>query len=170
VKRETKETRVSELIDLFKENNSFYLLDFKNMTVSQSVDLRKTLRRNSYSFKVVKNRLAIRSLPDELPESLKQYFRQPTGVAFASHDPVSLARILKDFSTQNKVLAVKGGVFEGRFFAPERFEEIATLSSREELLAKIGSSMTFPLMKLLRTWQAPLVNLGRMLSQLKSKK
>lgn len=170
MKREVKEKRISELTDLFNQHKSFYLLDFKNMTVSQSVDLRKILKKNSYFIKVVKNRLAIRALPRELPESLRQFFRQPTAIAFASQDPIALARILKDFSTQNKVLTVKGGALEGKFFASERFEEIIRLASREELLAKIGSLMALPIIKLLRTWQAPLANLGRMLSQLKTKK
>jgi large subunit ribosomal protein L10 len=65
---------------------------------------------------------------------------------------------------------VKGGILEGQVVAPERFDEISLLPSREVLLAKIGNLMAFPLIKLLRTWQAPLMNLGRMLSQLKTKK
>lgn len=170
MKRERKEKSVKELRDLFRRNRSFYLLDFKNMTVAQSVDLRKILRKYSYSFKVVKNRLALRALKEEFPEDLRQYFENPTAVAFAPQDPVGLARILKDFSTQNRVLAVKGGILEGQVVAPERFDEISLLPSREVLLAKIGNLMAFPLIKLLRTWQAPLMNLGRMLNQLKTKK
>ena len=170
VNREKKETQVKELNALFRKHDSFYLLDFINLPVSKSVELRRQLRENSYSFKVIKNRLALRALKEDFPENLKDYFRGPTAIAFAFDKPINLARLLKDFSAQHNVLIVKAGLLEGQFLAGERFEEIANLTSPEDLLAKIGFLMAFPLTKLLRTWQAPLNSLCRLLSQLKTKK
>jgi len=132
--------------------------------------LRKLMREHSFSFQVVKNRLALRALKEDMPDSLKDSFREPTAIAFAPQNPVELARILKNFSDQNKVLKVKGGMIEGQFVSPDRFDEIAALTSREDLLGKLGYLMAYPLIKLSRTWQAPLLTLGRMLSQLKTKK
>jgi len=170
VKREKKEVIVNELSGVFSNHSTFYLVDFKQMPVWQSVELRKLLRRNSYRLKVVKNRLALRALGEKVPDHLKPYFERPTAIAFAEKDPIGLARLLKDFSAQNKVLAVKGGIVEGQFLARERFDEVAKMTSREELLGKIGTLMAYPLMKLLRTFQAPLNNFGGLLGQLKNKK
>lgn len=170
MKRMTKENRVGELHEIFGQKSSFYLLDYQGMTVSQSVALRKLMKKNEFSVKVVKNRLALRALKEEFPDELKPLFRQPTAIAFASQNPVGLARLLKDFAAQNKVLKVKGGLVEGQFLAPERFDELSKIGSREDLVGKIGYLMAYPLMQLLRTWQAPLGNLGRLLSQLKTKK
>lgn len=170
MKREKKETLVKGLDKSFAENNTYYLVDFKQMPVSQSVELRKILRRNSYSFKVVKNRLALRALSGRCPDELKGYFRKPTAIAFASENPLGLARLLKDFSGQNKVLSIKAGVLEGHYLASTQFEEVVKIQSREELLGKIGYFMAYPLTQFLRTWQAPLVNTGRLLSQLRIKK
>ena len=170
MKREIKEKHIKELKENFNHSDSIYLLNYKDMTVAQSVELRKIMRKNSYSFKVVKNRLAIRALKEQFPENLKQYFQQPTAIAFATQDPLGLARILRDFSVQNKVLTVKGGMIEGQLFAPERFDEILKIDSRDNLLGKIGYLMAFPLIKFATTWQAPLSQLGRLLSQLKTKK
>lgn len=170
MKHEIKVSRIKELDEMFRRHDSFYLLDYQGMTVSQSVAFRKLMRKNEISVKVIKNRLALRALKEEFPEELKPLFRQPTAIAFPSHDPVGLARLLKDFAAQNKVLRVKGGLVEGRFFPPERFDELSKLGSREELLGKVGYLMAYPLMQLLMTWQAPLGNLGRLLSQLKTKK
>jgi large subunit ribosomal protein L10 len=78
--------------------------------------------------------------------------------------------MLRDFSVQNKVMSFKGGLFEGQLLPPERFDEICRLASREELLGKIGYLMAFPLAQLLRTWQAPLSQMGRSLSQFKEKR
>jgi len=170
VKRENKEKLVKELSDAFEKYDTFYLVDFIKMSVVQAVELRKLFRENSYSFRVVKNRLALRALREDFPEDLKKCFQGSTAVAFASQNPIGLARIIKDYSDRNKVLTVKAGMLEGQFVSPERFTEVATLTSREDLIAKFGYLMVFPLIKLLRTWQAPLNNLGRLLSQLKTKK
>lgn len=168
--REKKEELVKKIGDAFEKYDSFYMLDFINMPVSQAVELRKQMRENSFSFMVVKNRLALRALKDDFPEDLKSHFRGPTGIAFAPENPIGLAHLIKNFSAQHKVLSVKAGMLEGRFLASEEFDKIAVLTSREDLLVKIGFLMTYSLTKLLRTWQAPLNSLGSMLSQLKTKK
>ena len=170
MKREDKESQVKELSEVFESHDTFYLLDFINMHVSQSVQLRRRLRDQSYTFRVIKNRLALRALGEDFPDNLKGFFQGPTAIAFAPQDPIGLARMLKDFSIEHKVLSVKGGMFEGQFIPAQRFEEIANLTSREDLLAKLGFLMSYPLTKLLRTWQAPVDSLGRLLSQLKTKK
>jgi large subunit ribosomal protein L10 len=170
VNREDKEKHVKELRDSFQKYDSFYLVDFIKMSVGQAVELRRIFRDNSYSFRVVKNRLALRALKDDFPEDLKTYFRGSTAIAFASQNPVGLARLIKDFSDRNKVLSVKAGMLEGQFLSSERFTEVAALRSREDLLAKVGNLMALPLIKLLWTWQTPLNSLSRLLSQLKTKK
>jgi large subunit ribosomal protein L1 len=170
VKREDKEKQVKELSDSFEKHDSFYLVDFIKMSVAQAVELRRIFRDNSYSFRVVKNRLALRALKEDFPEDLKTFFQGSTAIAFASQNPVGLARLIKDFSDRNKVLSVKAGMLEGQFLSSERFTEVAVLSSREDLIAKVGNLMALPLIKLLWTWQAPLNSLGRLLSQLKTKK
>jgi len=170
MKREQKTTRVGEVADLLTSNNTFFLFDYDKMTVAQAVALRKILRKQGAALKVVKNRLALRALKADFPDELKAAFRKPTAMAFTAADPVVLAKTLKDFAVQNKVLAMKGGVVQGQFCAAGRFDEITKLASREVLLGKIAVMMAHPLTKLLRTLQAPLVNTGLLLSQLKDKK
>jgi large subunit ribosomal protein L10 len=169
VKRSQKVTRIDELNDIFKANDTFYLFDYNKMTVAQSVDLRKTLRKYSSSLKVVKNRLALRALQAEFPADVKASFHHPTAVAYTAADPIILAKALKDFAVQNKVLVMKGGLVQGRYFPAERFDEVAKLSSRQALLGKIGYFMAYPLAQFLRVFQAPLTSTGSLLSQIKDK-
>jgi len=168
--REKKEKLAKELAEAFENSNSFYLLDFIKMPVSRFVELRKLFREHSYSFRVVKNRLALRALRQEAPEDLRKHFQGPTAIAFSSEDPIGLARVIKEYSEKNKILRVKAGLLQGQFLPPERFSEVASLSSRQELVAKLGNLMAGPLMRLVRTWQAPINNIGQLLSQLKTKK
>lgn len=170
MKRVQKEKIVKELANSFEEANNFYLVDFKGITASQSVELRKLMRENSFSFRVVNNRLTLRALKQDFPDSLRQLFEGPTAIAYAPQNPLGLARILKNFSSQNNILTVKGGLLERQFLSAEKFGEISNLTSKEDLLNKIGALMAYPLIKALRTWQAPLVSLSGLLSQLKTKK
>ena len=170
MKKEQKSEVVKSLEAALDSHSTFYLVDFKRMKVSQAVELRKLLRKNAFVYKVVKNRLALRALRDKCPQEVKPFFEKPTAIAFAADNPIGLARILKDFSAQGKVLAVKSGVVEGQYLAPERFDELTKLSSRNDLMAKVGFLMASPLTRLLRTVQAPLANMGNLLGQLKAKK
>jgi len=170
VKRDAKARLIKSLDEDFGRQKTIYLLDYTGMKVAQAVALRKLLKKSSYEFKVVKNRLALRALKEEVPAELRSFFQKPTAIALAAEEPVKLARMLKDFSVQNKVMAFKGGLFEGHLLPAERFDEVCKLASRQELLGKVGYLMAFPLMQLLRTWQAPLSQMGRLLSQFKEKK
>lgn len=170
MKKEEKRPIVETLERLFDTNHTYYLIDFKRMKVAQAVELRKILRKNAFTYKVIKNRLALRALGEKCPEALRPFFQKPTAVAFAGKDPVQLAKILKDFSNQGKILAVKGGQVEGQLMPAERFDEVTRLGSRKDLLGKVGTLMANPLHRLMRTLQAPLGNVGILLGELNKKK
>ncbi len=168
--KEIKQQIVQELQKSFESHETYYVVDFKRMNVSQSVALRKLLRENSHSFRVVKNRLALKAIAAGCPEPLKTSFEKSTALAFTDSDPIGLAKTLKDFSAQGKVLAIKGGVLEGQYLTPEQFDDICRLNSRNDVLGKIGFLMAYPLSQFLRALRAPLSQLGLMMDQLKSKK
>jgi large subunit ribosomal protein L10 len=170
VKKEDKEKIVRELEETFARSSTYYLVDFKRMNVAQSVELRKLLRKNSHSLRVVKNRLVLKALKDSCPEPLRPTFQSSTALAFTNTDPVGLAKTLKDFSAQGKLLAVKGGVVEGRTMDADLFEEICRLGSRDDVLGKIGYLMAYPLTQFLRTITAPLSQMGILMGQLNAKK
>jgi len=170
MKRQVKETRVREMDGILKANDTFILFDYKKLSAAQSVALRKTLRKQSSGMKMVKNRLALRSLKAEFPDALRGAFVQPTAMAYTADDPIRLAKTIKDFSVQNKVLVVKGGVLQGQWFGAERFDEITKLSGRTALLGRVGAMMAAPLSGFLRAFRAPLGNWGVLMGQLKDKK
>lgn len=169
MKKETKFKIVQELEQALSQNNTCYLVDYKQIPVWKMVELRKILKRNNFKFKVVKNRLALRAMGDRFPE-LEPYFQKNTALAFTDRDPIALGKLLKDFSEKGKVLEIKAGVVEGHYLAPEMFAEIIKLNSKTDLIGKIGYLMSYPLTQFLRTLQTPLVNMGRLLSVLKDKK
>ena len=170
MKKEDKKPIIDSLERLFASSGTYYLVDYKRMTVAQAVELRKILRKNGYAYKVIKNRLALRALGEKCPEALRPYFQKPTAIAFAAKEPIPLAKTLKDFSNQGKVLAVKSGQVEGRVLAAGQFEEVCRMTSREDLVGKIAFLLASPLHRLMRTLQAPLGNVGILLGELKRTK
>ncbi len=165
MKRESKIRQVEELNHLFSRHNSFFVVNFQGLNVAQITRLRKLLRRQGGEFKVVKNRLALRALRPEFPPKIREFFQRPTALVFPDGDAIALARLLREFSLENKSFQVKGGMIEGQVFPGEQLEEICRLGSRHELLAKIGYLLAFPLFNFIRTWQAPLVHFGLLLNQ-----
>jgi large subunit ribosomal protein L10 len=170
LKKETKTLRIDELGAVFAAHKNIYLFDYTKMKVSQATALRKRLRAQGAALKVVKNRLALRALAESVPSSLRPAFRKPTAIAYTSADPIALAKTVKEFAASTKAIALKGGLVEGIYFAPERFDEIVKLAPRADLLAKVAVMMAAPLQKLLRTLQAPLSQTGALLGQLKDKR
>jgi len=165
-----KEAMVAQLREWIESAACAIACDYRGLRVTEINELRRLMRENDVDFRVVKNRLALRALKEEFPEDLRGFFQGPTAIAYTLQDPIKLARIIKDFSSKHKALKVKGGLLEGQFFPGERFAEISSLQSKKDLLAKMGYLMAHPLIKLARTWQAPLNSIGRLLSQSKPKK
>ena len=117
MKKETKSTRDRRAeFAIFRDNPTLYLFDYTKMTVAQATALRKALRKQGASLKVVKNRLALRAMGDVVPADLKPAFRKPTAVAYTAADPIALAKTVKEFSVQTKVMVLKGGLVEGHLF------------------------------------------------------
>ncbi len=170
MKRDEKDKIIGDLKAAFVANPTYYLVDFKKMPVAQTIELRRLLRKSRFPYRIVKNRLALRALGERCPASLKPFFRHPTAIAWTDRDPLGLAKLLREFSAGGKVLAIKAGVLEGQFLSAERFDEIVRLGSRDDLLGKFGYLLAYPLTQFLRTLQAPVGNVGRLLSQLKDKK
>jgi Ribosomal protein L10 len=170
MKKEVKAQRIDELKELFETNGTYYLFNYNKMTVAQATALRKNLRKQGSALKIVKNRLALRSVPGPLADDLRPVFSKPTAVAYTGGDAVLLAKTLREFQVQNKVLVVKGGVVEGIYVGPERFDQIVKLPGRMDLVAKVGGLMAAPMSGFLRCLRAPLGDFGILLNQLKAKK
>ena len=89
MKKDVKAQRIDELKGLFAGNGTYYLFNYNKMTVAQATALRKNLRKQGSALKIVKNRLALRSVPEPLAGDLKPVFRKPTAVAYTDGDAVA---------------------------------------------------------------------------------
>jgi large subunit ribosomal protein L10 len=129
-----------DLVERYREgvgaSPHVYLVGYKGISVPQVTELRQQVRQLGGKYRVVKNRLMLRAIGGVALEELRDQFIGPTAVVYGD-DPVALAKVLSDFAGQAKVLEFKAGLVEGRPVEGAEIREIATLPSREALIAKL---------------------------------
>lgn len=160
---------VEHLRKTFSEKGSVLLLSFQAINVPDITELRRKIRLSNAGYEVVKNTLAIRASEGTPLAGLKDQFTGPTAVAYAD-DPVTLAKILRDFCKTNQGLAFKGGVLEGRVITDKQAEGLAELPSREELLSKLLFLLNAPLSRMATALKSPVRNLAVVLRQVAEQK
>jgi len=145
--REQKVERVKQLELLFSEASSLVLAEYRGLSVSQQMQLRRELKNVGASFNVVKMSLAKRAAENIGFENIVDYLNGPTGVAIIDSDPVGAAKVLKTFSKEHDSFIIKGGMMEGEDLTLDKFEILATIDSRDVLLAKLAGVLLAPLNK-----------------------
>jgi large subunit ribosomal protein L10 len=147
-----------------------FLVDYKGVSVPQVTELRSKIREIGGDYVVVKNRLALRAIEGGALEGLKEYFVGTVAVAWTREDPVALAKALSDFSSDVPAIEFKAGLVDGRTVAPEQIKEIATLPSREDLVAKLLFLLQSPIARFVRALGAIPQQLVTVLDQVAKKK
>jgi large subunit ribosomal protein L10 len=136
--REQKQRDLEALSQQFQAATAGMLVGFTKMTVSKDQELRNRLREAGASYNVVKNTLARRAAEGTPFAGAAEHFKGVTAIALAEGDPVALSKAVSKFVRENPdVFTFKAGVVEGRVIALADVDAIATLPSKEELIAKI---------------------------------
>jgi large subunit ribosomal protein L10 len=148
-----KSAAVAEIVEDFRTANATVLTEYRGLSVGLMKQLRRSLGvKNKYS--VVKNtltKLAAKEAGVDLDPAL---LAGPSAVAFIKGDPIDAAKTLRDFSKENPLLVIKGGIFEGKAVTTAEIMQLANLESREVLLAKIAGAMKASMSKAARVFDA----------------
>lgn len=165
MKRTEKEQLVSELKGKIDTAKALYFTDFTGLNVKRMTELRRRLRKAGVEYVVIKNTLALRAVHESGLSSAP--LKGPTGVV-VSQDPVTAAKVLTDFARENEQRpAVKGGLFEGQQLTEAHVRKLASMPSREQMLAELGASMQAPLSMFLGAMNALLTNFAGAVEALK---
>ena len=133
-----KQKDLDALTEQFKNAKAAMVVGFQKMTVAKDQELRNQLREAGVSYEVVKNTLARRAAEGTAIEGAAEHFKGVTAVALSTSDPVGLSKAISKFTKANPdIFTFKAGVVEGKVVALNEVEAIATLPSKEELIAKI---------------------------------
>lgn len=157
--RAVKEAKVAEIKEKLEKSQAVILASYQGLTVEEDTMLRKNLREAGVEYRVYKNTL-VKLAADELGMSgLDEYLEGPVSIAFGYEDVTAPARILNDFAKDHKKLELKAGVVDGEMFDKEKIIQLASIPSKEVLIAKLLGSI-----------KAPLSNLAYLLSAIKDQK
>jgi len=161
VKKEQKETIVAELADRLKAADTVLVADYRGLTMPQIDTLRTRLLESGARFTVVKNTLTRRAAEAAGADALLTLLEGPTAIAFleADGDMLAAAKALADMARESKVLAIRGGVLQGRVVSAEEVETLAALPPLEILRGQVLGAIIAPVTALLGLVTAPLQNL-----------
>jgi len=154
-KIELKKPIIEEIQSCIKDAKSVVVVDYRGLTVEQDTRLRKTLRENNITYKVYKNTMINFAIQGTEFEGLAPYLEGPTAIAISTEDATAPARAICKFAKEAPKLEVKAGIVEGTAYDAAGITQIASVPSKEELLAKLLGSM-----------KSPISNLARVLNQI----
>jgi large subunit ribosomal protein L10 len=122
--------------DLEKAKHVF-LTGYEKMTVQQDFELRKAVRAAGGNYKVVKNNIAEKASEGTPADQLMRDLAGMTSMAYTSGDPVALAKALTIYAKAVPAFTFKAGMVEGRVIDIKQVQELASMPSRDQLLAKV---------------------------------
>jgi len=156
--RQEKEKVVTVFSDLFKQTKATFLINYRGLDVQLMQDLRKSLREEESVLKVTKARLmklAAQNVKQDVEgvELFQEDFKEQVGLVFAKNDVPPVAKKLVDFAKENEQLSVLTALFESKVMSREEVLVLASLPSRDVLLATLVMAMQGPVMQLARSLQ-----------------
>ena len=161
--RKQKEELVESLHKTFLNSQSVIVTHINGLTVSETTNLRSSMRDSNCKFKVTKNKIVKLALKNTKFEHLDSLFTGPTAIG-SSEDAIAPAKVLVDFSKESEKIKIIGGGFEIKSLSVDEINNLASLPSLDEVRSKlIGLLMASPT-KLVRTIKEPSSRMARILA------
>jgi large subunit ribosomal protein L10 len=166
---EAKVAMVAELREELAKARTMIVSEYRGLTVKEIAEIRRALRKQDVTYRVVKNRLLRIAAEDSVGEALSPLLNGPTAIAFGT-DEAGTAKAVLDATRPYKVVRITGGVLGERAIDADAVTRLASLPPREVLLATLAGGMQAPIGTLAGLLAAPLRNLGYALAQVAEQK
>jgi large subunit ribosomal protein L10 len=166
---EAKRETVAELREELAAARTMIVSEYRGLTVKELAEIRRALRKQDVSYRIVKNRLMRIAAEDSVGEALSPLLIGPTAIAFGN-DEAGTAKAVLDATRPYKIVRITGAVLGTKAIDADAVTRLAALPSREVLLAKLAGGMQAPVGTLAGLFAAPLRNLGYALAQVAEQK
>lgn len=159
--KEHKETVVAELTARLRTSDALIVTDYRGLTMPQIDALRSTLLEHGARFAVVKNTLTRRAASEAGVDALLAMLEGPSAIAFVESEGsiVEVAKALSESARTTRVLAIRGGLMQGRTITADEVDELAKLPPFDVLRGQVLGAIVAPLSSLIGLVSAPLQNL-----------
>jgi large subunit ribosomal protein L10 len=153
---EAKRETVAALKEQLSASTTFIVSEYRGLKVSEIAEIRRSLRKQNVSYRVVKNRLMRIAAAESGNDALSPLLEGPSAIAFGSGDEATIAKAVLDATKPFKIVKVKGAVLGGRAIDADGVTRLATLPSRDVLLAQVAGAIAAPLSTMAGLLEAPL--------------
>jgi len=145
-----KQAVVSEVSAQVAAAQAIVLAEYRGLEVGHMTDLRRKARASGVYLRVLKNTLARRAVKDTPFEKLADQMAGPL-IYGISDDPVATAKVMSEFAKGNDKFVIKGGAMPNAVISAKEVQALASMPSREELLAILLGTMQAPVAQFVRT-------------------
>jgi large subunit ribosomal protein L10 len=145
-----KKAVVAEISEKVSTAQAVVVAEYRGIAVTDMTDLRKKARESGVYLRVLKNTLARRAVADTPFAGLAEHLTGPLAYGISA-DPVAVAKVLNDFAKANEKFVIKAGAMANFVMSATDVSNLASMPSREELLAKLMGTMQAPVAKFVQT-------------------
>jgi len=167
--RQQKAAKVEEVSALVAKAHTIVVAEYRGLDVGSVTKLRKQARGEGVQLRVLKNTLARRAVSGTAFAGLSDKLVGPLMYGFSA-DPVAAAKVLAAFAKDNDKLVLKGGAMPNFVMDGAGVKSLATMPSREELLARLMATMQAPIGQFVRTLNEVPARLVRTLAAVRDAK
>jgi large subunit ribosomal protein L10 len=155
--KQKKEQMIEELTGNLSRCSIAIATDYRGLTAKEMVQLRRRLTAVGIEYKVIKNTLTRFAADRAGKQQLEPLLTGPVAIAFGYDDVIKPAQVLREhIRTAGSVLQIKGGILGDKLLTPEDIISLATLPSREVLIARLMGQLQAPIQALHNVLSAPL--------------
>jgi large subunit ribosomal protein L10 len=156
-----KERVIAELTERLRVSQTLIVADYRGLTMPEIDGLRGELLKHGARFSVVKNTLTRRAAEAAGADAVLTMLEGPTAIAFleSDGDPVAVAKALGDAARTTKILAIRGGVLDGKTISADEVESLGKLPPTDVLRAQLVGALAGPLATVVGIFAAPLRDL-----------
>ncbi|MBU3737583.1 MAG: 50S ribosomal protein L10 [Rhodoferax sp.] len=151
--RSEKEAVISDVTGLAAKAQTLVMAEYRGITVADMTKLRNAARSNGVSLSVLKNTLARRAVAGSGFAVVSELMTGPLIYGF-SEDAVAAARVVADFAKTNDKLVIRGGAYGGKALDVNGVKQLASIPSKEVLLAQLLGLMQSPISRTARVLAA----------------
>ena len=151
--RSEKEAVISDVTGLAAKAQTLVMAEYRGITVADMTKLRSTARSNGVTLSVLKNTLARRAVAGSGFDVVSDLMTGPLIYSF-SVDAVAAARVVADFAKTNDKLVIRGGAYGGKALDINGVKQLASIPSKEVLLAQLLGLMQSPISRTARVLAA----------------
>jgi len=175
MEKNKKNEVIAEIKELMNSAPALYFIDFTRMTVADVNNLRGEFYKADIKYKVLKNTFILRAISESeiyknFADDIKSHLKGNTGVIFSGSDPVAPAKILKKVTEKSEKPKFKSAIVDGQYYGSDKMSLLASLLSKEELIAGILSSLDSPVSGIVGSINAVVRDLASIIEEVAKKK